>query len=116
MENKKIFLLLFIIVLLVIIGIQQYRLAEVKTSSRLLEKIEQLEGKIENLTKQKDSIRVVIDSTHVKIIDNEKHFQERVNTIIIRPDSISESFTRQYIRNFAASRGYIIIGSPETDN
>ena len=72
---------------------------------KLLKKITELELKVDSLNNKKDSIRTVVDSTHVKIITNEKHYQERINTIITQPDSISESFTRQYILEYAASRG-----------
>jgi hypothetical protein len=75
---------------------------------QLLNKIIELELKIDSLNNQKDSIRTVIDSTHIKIITNEKHYQERINTIITQPDSFSESFTRQYILEYAASHGYHI--------
>lgn len=75
---------------------------------QLLDKITELENKIDSLNNKKDSIRTIIDSTHVKIITNEKHFQERINTIIVQPDSDTESFTRQYILEYAASRGYHI--------
>ena len=72
---------------------------------KLLKKITELELKVDSLNDKKDSIRTVIDSTHVKIITNEKHYQERINTIITQPDSFSELFTRQYILEYAASRG-----------
>ena len=73
-----------------------------------------VEKKLDLINSKKDSIRTVIDSTHVKIITNEKHFKENVNTIISQPDSFSDSFTRQYILNYAASRGYNIRGTSET--
>ena len=72
---------------------------------KLLKKITELELKVDSLNDKKDSIRTVIDSTHIKIITNEKHYQERINTIITQPDSFSELFTRQYILEYAASRG-----------
>ena len=72
---------------------------------KLLKKITELELKVDSLNNKKDSIRTVVDSTHVKIITNEKHYQERINTIITQPDSFSELFTRQYILEYAASRG-----------
>ena len=81
---------------------------------KLLKKIDELELKIDALNTKKDSIRIVIDSTHVKIITNEKHYKERVDSIISQPDSFSESFTRQYLRDYAATRGYYIIGASET--
>ena len=72
---------------------------------KLLKKITELELKVDSLNNKKDSIKTVVDSTHVKIITNEKHYQERINTIITQPDSFSELFTRQYILEYAASRG-----------
>ena len=81
----------------------------------LLEKISRLESKIDSLNNRKDSIKTVIDSTHIKIITNEKHYQERVNTIITQPDSFSESFTRQYILEYAASHGYHILGTSKVE-
>lgn len=82
---------------------------------QLLKKITELELKIDSLNNRKDSIRTVIDSTHVKIVTNEKHYQERINTIITQPDSFSESFTRQYLRDYASTRGYRIVGTSETE-
>ena len=72
----------------------------------ILKRINKLELKIDSIKLKKDSIRTVIDSTHIKIITNEKHYQERINTIITQPDSTTESFTRQYILEYAASHGY----------
>lgn len=115
MENKK-YSIIIIILLILVIGFQQYRLSNIKTDTGLLNKIENLENKIDNLSNQRDSIRVVIDSTHVKIVTNEKHYQEMVNTIIIQPDSVSESFTRQYLSDYAAARGYRITRTPETND
>ena len=82
---------------------------------KLLKKITELELKIDSLNRHKDSIRTIIDSTHVKIVTNEKHYQERINTIITQPDSFSESFTRQYLRDYASTRGYRIVGTSETE-
>ena len=82
---------------------------------KLLKKITELELKIDSLNRHKDSIRTVIDSTHVKIVTNEKHYQERINTIITQPDSFSELFTRQYIINYAADHGYNICGTSEVE-
>lgn len=82
---------------------------------KLLKKITELELKIDSLNRHKDSIRTVIDSTHVKIVTNEKHYQERINTIITQPDSFSELFTRQYITNYATDHGYNICGTSEVE-
>lgn len=67
----------------------------------VLEKINQLELKIDSINSQKDSVRMVIDSTHVKIITNEKHYQERINVIITQPSSADSSFITDYIRQYS---------------
>ena len=64
----------------------------------LLEKISKLESKIDSINNKKDSIRTVIDSTHIKIITNEKHYQERINTIIVQSSSDDSSYVSNYIR------------------
>ena len=99
MKYLRIFIEIVLIVLLVLNLIP-------KKEDNLIEKVNELELKIDSLNILKDSIRTVIDSTHVKIITNEKHYQERINTIITQPDSTTESFTRQYILEYAASHGY----------
>ena len=115
-DNKKIIIIIIIIALLLIgfyIKIADFSPPE--TNDKLYKKITELELKIDSLNNQKDSIRTVIDSTHIKIITNEKHYQERVNTIITKPDSFSESFTRQYILEYASNHGYHILGASEVE-
>ena len=70
-------------------------------NEQLLDRITELENKIDSLNNKKDSIRTIIDSTHVKIITNEKHFQERINTIIVQPASADSSFIADYIRLYS---------------
>ena len=103
MKDKTI-IIIIIIVFLILIGIQQYFIItdlQVDKNDILLEKIEMLESKIDSINNKKDSIRIAIDSTHVKIITNEKHYQERVNTILIQPASADSSFVSDYIRQYA---------------
>lgn len=69
----------------------------VDTNAELLERIKKLELKIDSLNLRKDSLRVVIDSTHIKIITNEKHYKERINTIIVQPASADSEFIVGYI-------------------
>lgn len=79
------------------------------------ERISKLEAKIDSLRDQKDSIRTVIDSTHVKIITNEKHYQEVVNTIISQPTSSDYMFISNYIRLHRSQRDSTNIrGASET--
>ena len=104
------------LILLVLFIIFYYNIADFTPKEDiLLEKISKLESKIDSINNKKDSIRTIIDSTHIKIITNEKHYQERINTIITQPDSFSESFTRQYILEYAASHGYHILGTSEIE-
>ena len=70
-------------------------------TERLLRKIDSLELKIDSINLKKDSLRTVIDSTHIKIIENEKHYQERINIIISQPASKDSSFVSNYIRQYA---------------
>jgi hypothetical protein len=111
---KKYIIIISIILILLLVW-QQHLIRNSPKEDNLLEKIESLNKKLDSINIKKDSVRNVIDSTHIKIITNEKHYQERVNTIITQPDSFSESFTRQYLRNYASTRGYRIVGTPETE-
>ena len=113
--NWIVVVLLIIITILMAFYIYNADFSPKDNNDELLKKINQLELKIDSLNGKKDSIRSVIDSTHVKIVTNEKHYQERITTILSEPDSFSESFTRQYLRDYAATRGYRIIGASETE-
>lgn len=115
--SKKYFVIVIIIFVLLMMGFQQYLIwnSPPKTEDVLLKKISELELKIDSINNKKDSVRKVIDSTHIKIITNEKHFKEKITTIIAQPDSYSESFTRQYLSNYATTRGYRIIRTSEIE-
>ena len=75
----------------------------------LIKKITELELKIDSLNSKKDSIRSVVDSTHVKIITNEKHYQERINTIMLQSSSADSSFLSDYIRQYRSKNDSINI-------
>ena len=103
--KDKLVILLWIIFTFAAIGVY-IKLANfnpVDKESILLERISRLELKIDSLNNKKDSIRAVIDSTHVKIITNEKHYQERVNTIITQPLSVDSQFISNYIGRYIES-------------
>lgn len=76
-------------------------LSLIPKKDNLIEKVNELELKLDSLNNLKDSIRTVIDSTHVKIITNEKHYQERINTIITQPATEDSSFVSDYIRRWS---------------
>lgn len=94
------------LVLIILIGIQQYYIIKnpyIDKNDILLKKIETLELKIDSLNNKKDSIRTIIDSTHVKIVTNEKHYQERINTIITQPLSADSQYISDYIGRYIES-------------
>lgn len=70
---------------------------------KFLKKIDELELKIDSINKLKIEKRAVIDSTHVKIITNEKHYQERINTIITQPLSADSQYISDYIGRYIES-------------
>ena len=116
--KDKVIIGIILFILIVLLGVQQYSIwtnSRVDKDSIFLEKINKLELKLDSLNLKKDSIRTVIDSTHIKIITNEKHYQERVNTIITQPDSYSDSLTRQYIIEYAAGHGFNICRTSEIE-
>ena len=92
---------ILILILFILFIVFYYNIADFTPKEDiLLEKITKLESKIDSITNKKDSIRTVIDSTHIKIITNEKHYQERINTIIIQSDSDNLVFFKNYINNY----------------
>lgn len=104
MNNKDRFILAIVTAILIIaIGFYIWNadFAPNNKEDILLKKIAELELKIDSLSDKKDSIRTVIDSTHIKIITNEKHYQERINTIIRQSSSDDSSFVANYIRQYS---------------
>lgn len=106
MKNKIIIILVTIsIILLVWFYFTHADFSPKKDNNELLlDKINKLELKLDSITDKKDSIRIVIDSTHVKIITNEKHYQEVVNTILSQPSVSDYEYIRQYIRFHRSQR------------
>ena len=81
----------------------------------LLKKITELELKVDSLNNKKDSIRSVVDSTHIKIITNEKHYQERINTIITQPLSLDSQYISDYIGRYIESHKSYFQRTRETE-
>jgi len=104
--KDKITVAVMVVALLSLMGIQQYFIFTSSSTNReslLLKKIELLEVKLDSLNNTKDSIRTIIDSTHFKIITNEKHYQERINTILIQPISSDSGYISNYIGRYIES-------------
>ena len=99
--NKYFWLNLLIVIILIASMVLFYtKIDNTDKDSILLEKIDELELKINSLQDKKDSIREVIDSTHVKIVTNEKHYQEVINTIISQPTTADYEYVSDYIRQY----------------
>lgn len=96
---------ILILILFILFIIFYYNIADFTPKEDiLLEKITKLESKIDSINNKKDSIRTVIDSTHIKIITNEKHYQERINTIIVASDSDNLKFFKNYIKEYEINK------------
>jgi hypothetical protein len=101
MKDKYVYILVVILVILENFFIWFYIKDKLDERDNVfIEKIDKIESKIGSLQLKKDSIRTVIDSTHVKIITNEQHYQEVVNTIISQPTTADYTFIRGYIRQY----------------
>lgn len=101
MKDKYVYILVVILVILENFFIWFYIKDKLDERDNVfIEKIDKIESKIGSLQSKKDSIRTVIDSTHVKIITNEQHYQEVVNTIISQPTTADYDFVRGYIRQY----------------
>ena len=96
---------ILILILFILFIIFYYNIADFTPKEDiLLEKITKLESKIDSITNKKDSIRTVIDSTHIKIITNEKHYQERINTIIVQSSDADSNYVSNYIKQHRNKR------------
>lgn len=70
----------------------------------VFEYVVKLEQQIENLSSTRDSIRTVVDSVHVKIITNEKHYQEFLPVIITQSSNADSVFLSNYARQHYSER------------
>lgn len=104
MKIKDIVIIVFSIITIIIIALFYIKFSDFSPKEDLLlEKISKLEHKVDSLNSIKDSIRTVVDSTHVKIITNEKHYQERVDVILSQPFSADSVFITDYIGRYIES-------------
>lgn len=101
MNKNWIILLLIAFFVSIIIYILYADFSPPSKDDKWKEEIHKLENKLDSLNNCKDSIRTVIDSTHIKIITNENHYKERVNTIIHQPASADSCFITDYIRQYS---------------
>ena len=72
--------------------------------NKVLNKINELELKIDSINNIKDSIIKTIDSTHIKIVTNEKYYEKRVDIIITQPTDSDYEFVSKYARQHRNKR------------
>ena len=108
--NTKSILIIAIIIIVGLLAFQQYLIRNSTPKEDILfEKINKLELKLDSLNIKKDSIREVVDSTHVKIVNNENYYKEVVNTIMLQSTSSDSSFITNYIRLHRSQRDSVNI-------
>jgi hypothetical protein len=106
----KKYIITLVLIIVCLLGIQQYHiLTTPREEDSLLQHIILLEKKLDSISNKKDSVRKVIDSTHVKIVTNEKHYQERINTIMLQSSGADSSFITDYIRQYRSKNDSIDI-------
>jgi len=71
----------------------------------ILEKITQIENKIDSISIKKDSIRTIVVTIEKKIDKNNKNYEEVVNTIINSDDSTNLVWIEQYIQQYKEQLG-----------
>jgi len=101
--NSKIILYggaLFIIILLII---QQYYIWTTprKSDDEVLNRIE---SKLDSLSNRRDSVKTIIIKIDNELIENEKHYEEVVNTINAQPFSGDSMYILDYLDRLYPSK------------
>lgn len=105
MKDKYIYILIVILVILENFFIWFYITDKLnERDNTFIKKIDNIESQVNSLQPKKDSIRMTIDSTGIKIINNEQHYQEVINTIISQPTTSDYEFIRGYIRQYGSQK------------
>ena len=92
-----------LIAILILLGIQQYMIFTndtLKQDDILLEKVKQLEQRIDSLSIKKDSIRTVIIKLDKDLEYNEKQYEEAINNVFDVSDSVNRIFIDGYIKQY----------------
>ena len=101
MKDKTI---IFLIVMgtLLFVGFQQYMILNRNPpiDNILLDKINNLESKIDSLSNKKDSIQTIIVEIEKTIDKNHKNYEKVVNTIINSNDSINAIWIENYLKQY----------------
>jgi hypothetical protein len=95
------FLTILIILIIVLIGIQQYIIwSNPKDEDIILKEIVKLESKIDILSTQQEELKKSITETEDSIVINEKQHEEIANYILINNDSVNRIFIDNYIKDY----------------
>lgn len=106
MDNfDKKFLIITTSFLILFVCFQQFLVLRTpKKEDVLIEKLNNLEKKLDSISNKKDSIRLVIEKQDVKLEENEKQYVETTNNILIQSDSANRAFIDNYIGQYWKSR------------
>jgi len=99
----KKYLIIVGIVVLVLLGLQQYLILSDRPedfNKELIKKIDKLESKIDSLTNKRDSVKTLIIRVENRIKENEKNYEETVNSILLNNDSVNRVFIDGYIKQY----------------
>ena len=102
MKDKTI-VISILIVILVFLGFQQYmvwKYPAVTDNQILIEKINNLETKIDSLSNKKDSIHTIVVEIEKTIDKNNKNYEKVVSTILTNDDSTNLIWAKQYIEKY----------------
>ena len=94
----KIFLT-FISLLLAVLLITQQRFIRNKNNN-LDETIERLENTIDSISRNRDSIVVIIKEVDNKLEKNNQNYEKVVDSIISNPDSINRIYIDNYVKHY----------------
>lgn len=101
-ENIRFFIILILMV--IITWHLSKSISNIPNNNALLDKVSKLELKLDSLNILKQEVKESIDSTHIKIVTNEKHYQEVINTIINQPMDSDYLFITNYARQHRCER------------
>ena len=111
--------LVILLILLIIVGeffALKYHFDKPDNTSILIEKINNLEKQITELSTKRDSIRLVIDTIETKIITNNVYYEKQVNDIINQSHDSDLLFFSDYISRYAKDHQYNLCGEGQTGN
>ena len=108
MKRDNFIIIIPIVIIVVLLGIQQYFLiwnSPPKEDNELFNKINNIESKIDSLSQKKDSIQTIIIEIEKTIDKNNKNYEKVVNTILNNDDSANYIWAKKYIEEYRLKYG-----------